>query len=645
MIKLILLIFITFVLVGCQTEVKISEVLKNSEGQWEVHYSDGSIEVLETSSQDIVDVTLDEDNRVVLIYSDDESHTLDITLNYYNVTFKSEGKIVHSDYIKEGEVFTYPLAPRKTGHTFSHWDQEIIPVQEELTIHAVYTPNEYIVRINTYLEAAYEVSVPYGEKISLPTLSYENHVLEGIYTDAAFKNPLDLNQPVTSNMLIYYHWLPVDEYYTLDMLLELFEVLNLSHYQGLSKHMLLKLAMEGLIDSLEDPYTLLLKEEDYQAIRTLNIGLDVREIENHLIIHRIDKNSPFHEQLQTGDVIIEIDEVTFENKRYDEYVSFMYQKLDQEITMTLLRPATNETYTMTTYIENIPENNVVSDVYEEDDQLIGYLVLKRFAEGIETEFFNELHNLEDNYTLDGLIIDIRNNPGGHLGTLITILDHFLIENELPMFRYRFMVNGFGHTGSEYATGSERKPYDIVVLINEFSASASEVFASAMQEQGNYTIIGTKSYGKGTISYTHTLDNGDILIYSGAQWFTPNNQWINYVGGDIQGIDPTVKVHNPYQGLSRIFLTVDEVYTLDQVSEKISQTQKLLNLIGYELRTDGYFDQATMDAITDFQINQALPKTGTIDVSWIEYLNRAFLDALEEDKFDYQKQAAIENLTQ
>jgi carboxyl-terminal processing protease len=215
-----------------------------------------------------------------------------------------------------------------------------------------------------------------------------------------------------------------------------------------------------------------------------------------------------------------------------------------------------------------------------------------------------------------------------------------------MFQIEEWVNGERSLTPYFANNAETKDYPIITLINGNSASASEVFAAGMIEAGGFDVVGTPSFGKGTMQVPKSLrtTNGDELQASSGRWLTPEGNWINKNGGDFESVIPTVVVEqNPVFSAFSIFLSDGEVLGFDQVSPQIQNAQIILTALGYELRQDGYFDQNTEDQLKIYQTNNALPVTGEIDALTAAKLSEALFNYRRDLDQDFQLQTAIRML--
>ncbi|MCD6482400.1 MAG: S41 family peptidase [Candidatus Izimaplasma sp.] len=433
--------------------------------------------------------------------------------------------------------------------------------------------------------------------------------------------------------------------------LEVLNELMENHYTQPSRDELLEGAIDGMISSLDDPFTTYFDYEEASQYQQgfgetyVGIGITVRYFEGYLIVEAVKDNGPADEAgVRVNDLISEVDGESILNLPFYEIVGKIIGDEGTDVTIGIVRNGFTELINLTMTRSVIDSATVFVDSFVRGDQTIGYIKVTTFGDETVNLFVNALADLETQ-GIDGLIVDLRDNGGGHLATVLNMLRQFLVNDGRPMFSTEYFNNGEFKRDDYYATRTEPREYEIVTLVNENSASASEVFASAMQEHGGYPIIGKTTFGKGTmqrdVSITSTV--GDSLHITIGKWFTTDGNWVHYDGG-TDGIVPDVIIDLTDIELAyKVFLTGDETAILyDTVDPRIANIQLVLNTMGYTVRSDGYFDDATKLAILDIQATHALTETGNIDSDTLVFINEA-LDAYQDDLLnDTQLQAAIDN---
>lgn len=438
-----------------------------------------------------------------------------------------------------------------------------------------------------------------------------------------------------------------------DTFFEVMNILEEDHYSQPSREDLILGAIEGMIASLDDPYTTYFDYEEAQAFSDkfgetyVGVGIGVRYQNGTLIIDEVFSGSPAEEAgLQVNDIITHVDGDEVTGLEFYQIVQKIIGNEGTNVVIGVYRQGFSETLYFEITRGVIDNPSVEYEVFEEDGKKIGYIKVGTF--GDETfELFSQAVEALDLEGIDGLVIDVRNNGGGHLFTVFYMMQVFLVYDGNPMFMTEHYVEGFVQPTNYNSSNDEVKPYDIVTLVNGNSASASEVFASAMQEQGDYKLVGTKTFGKGTMQtdkYLSTTIQDSIHITIG-RWLTSEGNWVNTDGG-TGGITPDIIIEpNPAELVYKVFLTNETEILFDSVDVRIANLQVFFKELGYDVRTDGYFDEDTRAAIIDIQSQNSLTVDGILDEQTLEVINTMIHEYQNDPANDAQLQAAIDYLTE
>ena len=314
-------------------------------------------------------------------------------------------------------------------------------------------------------------------------------------------------------------------------------ILN-NYYEDVDKEDLINNAISGMMESLDDPYSVYINEDETDVFSiSLNgsyegIGIQMLKDEatGYMLITSVFKDSPAAESgLLAGDMIISIDESLSTELSASEFSSIIKNGNKENYKLKILRD--KEELEINLKKQVVTLTSVDSEIYEQDDKKIGYIYIGIFANNTYSQFKTELEKLEKE-KIDYLILDVRGNTGGHLTAVDSMLDLFLNEKQIM---YKFEQNG--NITSIYGKGNENKNYEIILLGDETSASASEVLISGLRENLNSIFIGKKTYGKGTVQELITLSDGTQYKITVKKWLTPNGNWIN----DTEGITPDIEV--------------------------------------------------------------------------------------------------------
>ena len=306
----------------------------------------------------------------------------------------------------------------------------------------------------------------------------------------------------------------------LDEFVKTYNNINENYYKKIKKEDLVDAAIEGMINSLDDPYSNYMSESDTETFNEtidgeyVGIGVTISIEEDYAQILEVADNSPAKSAgLKVNDKIIEIDNKKIKGKSIEEISNLVKGKKNSKIKLKVLR--NDKELEITLKRKPVEISSIESKVIEQNDKKIGYIYIDVFAANTYKQFKNNLNKLESK-NIDSLIIDVRNNPGGHLNQVTKILELFLDKNKVL---YQIKVKN--NTTKVYSTTKDKRNYNIAVLINSSSASAAEILASAIKESYHGTIVGITSHGKGTVQKSYELNNGTSLKYTTEEWLTPN----------------------------------------------------------------------------------------------------------------------------
>jgi carboxyl-terminal processing protease len=337
------------------------------------------------------------------------------------------------------------------------------------------------------------------------------------------------------------------------------------YYQELDEETLIDGALRGMFEAVEDPYTSYLDGQDYSNLMMSTrgsyggIGIIVTADDEGFVtvISPIEGTPGERAGLATGDRILRVDDQAVSGNRIDDAVGLMRGEPDTEVVLELIKRNQSESIELTVMRETIRIQSVRSELMQDD---IAYLRISSFDEQTARDFQTQMDELL-RQGAGKLILDLRNNPGGLLNQAIRIGDLMLGEGLIVYTENRH--------GLRKEEKSDRQMYDVelIVLINEGSASASEILAGAIQDQNRGTVVGTTSFGKGLVQELQPLPDGTGFKYTVSQYFTPNGRNIHGTG-----IEPDVVVEVPEE-------LFDEMHELDNASDP--QLQKALELLGVQ----------------------------------------------------------------
>ncbi|MFC7321907.1 S41 family peptidase [Halobacillus campisalis] len=399
-------------------------------------------------------------------------------------------------------------------------------------------------------------------------------------------------------------------------------------------------AIEGMLDTLDDPYSTYMDKETMkqfdQSIESSfqGIGAEVSMVDEKVTIVAPIKGSPAEEAgLKPNDQILEVDGESVEGLDLYDAVSKIRGEKGSEVTLTIERPGSSDSLEIDLVRDDIPLETVYKDTKTVDGKKAGIIEITSFSEKTSKEFENALNELEEE-NIEGLVIDVRGNPGGLFTDVQEILEQF-ITDEQPYVQ----VEDSEGEKSEYRSNlQEMKDYPITVLQDEGSASASEILSAAMNEAGGYDIVGTKSFGKGTVQQTMPMGDGSTIKLTLYKWLTPEGNWIHE-----KGVEPTVEVKQPEYFYTNP-VEIEKELSYDDNAEQIENVQIMLEGLGYEPgRTDGYFSKETEAAVSEFQADQGLETSGKVNEETGGKIQELIIEQVRSGENDQQMDKAIDVL--
>lgn len=327
--------------------------------------------------------------------------------------------------------------------------------------------------------------------------------------------------------------LPLEEIQTFA---EVFERIKRGYVEEVDDRTLLRNAMRGMLNEL-DPHSAYLDAEEYQSLRESTqgefggIGIEVGTENGQLmVITPIDDTPASRAGLLSRDIIIAIDGTPTDSMSLQEAVSIMRGEPGSQLRISVLRSNEDAPREFTLTREIIRSESVKHEVLEPG---YGYLRISQFQSRTPDQARQAIERMGREQPLEGLILDLRNNPGGVLQAAVGVADLFLDEGLIVYTEGRLSDTEMSFSAS-LATPAGDVP--LVVLINSGSASAAEIVAGALQDQRRGVVMGTDSFGKGSVQQIMPLGNGEGLKLTTALYYTPNGRSIQ-----AQGIVPDVEV--------------------------------------------------------------------------------------------------------
>ena len=328
----------------------------------------------------------------------------------------------------------------------------------------------------------------------------------------------------------------------LDELVTTYDNIINNYYEDVDKEELIDAGIQGMINYLDDPYATYFSgeaSEDFNQELAGNyegIGVEIMLNNGVVSVSRVFDNSPASKAgVKVGDVVIKVNDTDITAKSLTEVVSMISgENSGNKSKLTVTRNGEELSFELAKGTIEVPVVN--SQIYENNGKKIGYIKIDLFSSKVYKQFNSALKNLEKN-NIQGLVIDVRDNPGGYLSEVKNILCLFLDKKQVL-----YQLQTKNKTEKIYGTKkSIERDYPVSVIINDESASAAEILASAFKESYGSRIVGINSYGKGTVQSASDLKSGDTIKYTVQKWLTPDGNWVN-----DKGVVPTDRVENVLQ---------------------------------------------------------------------------------------------------
>lgn len=346
----------------------------------------------------------------------------------------------------------------------------------------------------------------------------------------------------------------------LKKLVNVYDKVVKNYYMDIDKDKMVDDAINGMLSSIGDVYTNYSDLDstisfDENVVGTYEgIGAMVYYNDSKIVVNKVYNNMPAEKAgLQEGDIITKVDGVSYTDKNQEDLANYVKSSNSSSVILTIIRDGVEKDITIKRDKIEVPVVN--SNIFNINNKKIGYISLSVFTSVANKQFESSLKELEKK-GIDGLIIDVRDNGGGYLSSVTDISSLFLEKGKVI---YQ-LDDGKKITSVKDKTKTKRT-YPVAVLTNELSGSASEILASVIKESYKGFVVGTNTYGKGTVQQVSKLSDGTMIKYTIEKWLTPDGNWINDIG-----VSPTDYVEQSSE------------YYANPLSENDAQLNKALELV-------------------------------------------------------------------
>ncbi|KPV45711.1 hypothetical protein AN477_00225 [Alicyclobacillus ferrooxydans] len=414
-----------------------------------------------------------------------------------------------------------------------------------------------------------------------------------------------------------------------------YEILHTKYFEHESDTKLLNGAVAGMTNSIGDPFT------DYfppvaasQFTQMLSgsfvgIGVEIEQTQNGIEIQSVMPNSPAKTAgLKPHDVMVQVNGKSVKGMALQSVSNLVMGPEGSSVTIGVNRPSDpGHVLQFTMKRARITQPSVTTRMLSGK---VGYMQISVVAQNTATEVNQGLADLQKQGA-KALILDLRGNPGGYLNVAVDIASDFIPKGKLIV-----QTQNRNQQIDKLTSKGPGNNIPVVVLMDENTASAAEILSAALNEDDGVPLVGTRSFGKGTVQETQGYSDGSTLKYTVAKWLTPNGSWINK-----KGLTPTYPVNLPsYVSLPSISsqkLPLEE----NQNTKTVAYLQQTLQALKYPVdRTDGYFDASTKQAVMDIQKSAGLPITGIVDAKTAAAIDTRFQSLLANSDTQLKKAEAL-----
>ena len=344
-------------------------------------------------------------------------------------------------------------------------------------------------------------------------------------------------------------------------LYETYDTIMKDYYKSVDSNTLIEGAINGMLGSLDDEHTMYFDKKSKEAFDAelsgnyYGIGAQIQLTgEGTIRITKVFNDSPAEKAgLKAEDVFVSVDGVSVEGKSATEVANMLKSSTVKTSKIVIKRDGNEISFDVTK--ENITLFSVSSEMLKNNNKNIGYLSVSIFGQKTYSQFKDALLKLESQ-DMDSLIIDLRGNTGGYLYTVTNMLEEFVGKDNIM-----HQIQSSSGVKKYKSSKETSRKYKIVILVDENSASASEIMAASMKENYGAVLVGKTTYGKGTVQTTKDLSNGSMIKYTIEKWLTPNGKNI-----DKEGITPDYDVN------------IGDSYSNSPTKENDMQLKKALDLL-------------------------------------------------------------------
>ncbi|MFE4144352.1 S41 family peptidase [Peribacillus sp. YIM B13472] len=396
-----------------------------------------------------------------------------------------------------------------------------------------------------------------------------------------------------------------DKHAEFEKLYSTYDTIKDNYYEEIDQDKLVDGAINGMIKSLDDPYSAYMDKKEassfHESISSSfeGIGAEIQEQDGQIMVVSPIKGSPAEKAgVKPNDIILSVDGKSVEGLSSSEAVLKIRGEKGTKVDLSISRAGESDPIELTIKRDTIPIETVYAEMLDDG---VAKIQVTSFSEHTVQELKTALEEMSKK-DMKGLVLDLRGNPGGLLDQAIDMASLFIPNGKVVL-----QVEDRSGKKEVYKSKNDGElKIPVVVLIDDGSASASEIVAAAVSESADIPLIGVKSFGKGTVQTAQDFEDGSNFKYTAAKWLTPEGNWIHK-----KGIKPDINVKLPdYASLP--YISPDKELKASDSSSEVKAAEEMLKEAGHDPgKIDGFFDEATTNAVIAFQKEQKIKETGTI----------------------------------
>ncbi|WP_300121189.1 S41 family peptidase [uncultured Enterococcus sp.] len=445
-----------------------------------------------------------------------------------------------------------------------------------------------------------------------------------------------ISATISGSVVYYFENRQTDEQFA--KVAQVYQGVQDQYYEKVDRHKLAQGAIKGMLDSLDDPYTTLLDDEQKTALndklssQIVGIGAVVSFIDNQVtIVEEPKEGTPANKAgLAKGDIIEKVDEKAVKDLSLDEVVSLIKGKANTVVHLQLKRG--NQVFQKAITRKPVHLSTVKSQIDQNNPQ-IALIHIETFGEQTAQDLQNEIMQLRKD-RVTSFILDLRQNGGGLLDEGEKVASMFLKDGQIIVqFAEKNQITQVDKANKKLDHGF-KVTEDVVVLVDGQTASAAELVAAALKESAHIPVVGQKTFGKGTVQLVTSLDKQSEMKLSTQKWLTPKKNWVHKKGlvPDILIALPTAQQLNTFN---------NQLNNQEELSESQKKDiQELFDFLGIHIDLKNY-DSSYQAALKEIQTNEKLKVTGQLDQETLEKVNALIFSKYLKEDLSYQK--ALEQL--